>query len=165
MGTLLFFIDRKEINMRTLPPNEEKYYRFVIPSTRKKFLSNNKKFAKRNRVKLRADVMNFIADMLYTTLADPVYVYILFTQGYCYHFACILEHEFGGSIWWVPTTSHIVWKDENGVPYDIEGYRYELEPDEMILIEELEVLNDPKDVHVGLEGYRHRFRDLLGKYL
>lgn len=45
-----------------------------------------------------------------------------FRAGYCYYFAGILKSAFErGKICWAAPYSHIVWMDDNGCPYDIEG--------------------------------------------
>jgi hypothetical protein len=44
----------------------------------------------------------------------------VFMNGNCYYFAIILKHRFGGSIWYLPTANHFVWKYD-GVFYDVTG--------------------------------------------
>lgn len=45
-----------------------------------------------------------------------------FADGYCYHFAIILKNIFNrGEIVWAAPYGHIMWKDIDGVPYDIYG--------------------------------------------
>lgn len=45
-----------------------------------------------------------------------------FRAGYCWHFAMILKNVFErGEVCWAAPFGHIVWVDENGIPYDIEG--------------------------------------------
>lgn len=50
-----------------------------------------------------------------------------FRSGYCYHFACMLKCTFmRGEVCWAAPFGHIVWEDEDGEVYDVEGvYRGE----------------------------------------
>lgn len=49
-----------------------------------------------------------------------------FLNGYCYYFAAMLKTAFKrGEICWAAPSNHIVWMDENGVPYDIGGVTVE----------------------------------------
>lgn len=52
-----------------------------------------------------------------------------FAAGYCYHFAHILQATFRrGEVMWAAPFGHIVWMDETGVTYDIDGeYKGEAE--------------------------------------
>lgn len=53
--------------------------------------------------------------------SDPTNTIHLFTNGYCYAFAQILQATFGGGeICWVAPYSHFVWVYDN-IPYDING--------------------------------------------
>ena len=46
----------------------------------------------------------------------------LFRNGYCYYFAALLKEAFNrGQICWCAPYSHIVWLDDDGIAYDIEG--------------------------------------------
>lgn len=46
----------------------------------------------------------------------------LFRTGYCWHFAVMLHAAFErGKICWAAPFGHVVWVDEDGLPYDIEG--------------------------------------------
>lgn len=59
-------------------------------------------------------------------------LYQQFANGYCYYFACILKVAFNrGEICWAAPFGHIVWVDENGIPYDISGVN-ESETDDYI---------------------------------
>lgn len=45
-----------------------------------------------------------------------------FRAGYCWHFAHILKAVFyRGEVCWAAPFGHIVWRDKDGTPYDIEG--------------------------------------------
>ena len=59
-------------------------------------------------------------------------LYQQFASGYCYYFACMLKAAFNrGEICWGAPFGHIVWVDENGIPYDISGVN-ESETDDYI---------------------------------
>ena len=59
-------------------------------------------------------------------------LYQQFANGYCYYFACMLKAAFNrGEICWAAPFGHIVWVDENGIPYDISGVN-ESETDDYI---------------------------------
>lgn len=46
----------------------------------------------------------------------------LFSSGYCYHFALILQHCFKrGDVCLAYPFGYMVWRDVNGVVYGIEG--------------------------------------------
>lgn len=48
-----------------------------------------------------------------------------FRAGYCWHFAHLLKTTFGrGEVCWAAPFGHIVWVDDNGVPYDAEGANF-----------------------------------------
>ena len=45
-----------------------------------------------------------------------------FRAGYCYYFAVVLKTAFNrGEICWAAPFGHIIWVDEDGIGYDIEG--------------------------------------------
>lgn len=49
----------------------------------------------------------------------------LFRSGYCLHFAEMLKSTFQrGEVCWCAPFGHMVWMDEDGTPYDIEGINY-----------------------------------------
>lgn len=138
--------------------NQDAYINYLmtnIPSCRMDFMTQNENRSDRP---IRMDVLNFIADFLYNTGADPVSLATVFTSGYCYHFAVILQHEFGGTIRWLKNRSHMVWEDENGILYDIEGV-YEISPYDVVCsLEELETCTKRGEIEIsGLEEYRHRY--------
>lgn len=68
------------------------------------------------------EVLEFIADFLYMYGYSKVeFLQNLFTKGYCYYFANMLQTAFNrGTICYAYPYDHIVWYD-NGVAYDITG--------------------------------------------
>ena len=133
----------------------EEYLEYSVPKTREEFISQQIDPEYTDGLPVRMDVINFIADVLYATGADPISVHKLFACGFCYHFAVILHHEFGGSIKWLKGCSHIVWTDENDLAYDIEGFRNDLQYVEVLPIEELDEAAEGTE-YGGLESFRHR---------
>lgn len=90
----------------------------------KGFIDNNLRFYP----EANPAVLEFIANFLYhgvpevdlETSAESVRS--TFRAGYCYYFAVMLQAAFGrGEICWAAPFGHMVWMDENKVPYDIEG--------------------------------------------
>ena len=79
--------------------------------------------------KANETVLHFIADFNYhsVTFYDDLEqhcesIRVQYRAGYCYFFAMILKDAFGrGEICWAAPYSHIVWVDDDGIPYDIEG--------------------------------------------
>ena len=138
--------------------NFDKYFEYVksvVPEYRDAFMKDFEPgSAYVNGAPIRMDVINFIADMLYNTGADPRSIHVLFKCGYCYHFAVILEHEFGGRIMWVVGDSHLVWVDDNNLAYDIEGYRNDLTIDMLHSADDMDFDNNE------LESFRHRYLNL-----
>lgn len=79
---------------------------------------------------INEDVMHFITNFRthYSRFnnAEPVdqeeTIRHLFEGGYCYYFAHILKLAFNrGEVCWAVPFGHMVWVDDNGVSYDIEG--------------------------------------------
>lgn len=134
----------------------DEYLNFSVPKTREAFIAQQTNPEYTDGLPVRMDVINFIADMLYETGADPISVHKLFACGFCYHFAVILHHEFGGSIKWLKGCSHIVWTDENDLAYDIEGFRNDLQYVEVVPLEELD-REAERTGNGGLESFRHRY--------
>ena len=134
----------------------DEYLNFSVPKTREAFIARQTNPEYTDGLPVRIDVINFIADMLYETGADPISVHKLFACGFCYHFAVILQHEFGGSIKWMKGCSHIVWTDENNLAYDIEGFRNDLQYVEVVPLEELDKAAEGTE-YGGLESFRHRY--------
>lgn len=59
-------------------------------------------------------------------------LYQQFASGYCYYFAHMLQSAFNrGEVCWAAPYGHIVWVDENDIPYDISGVN-ESETDDYI---------------------------------
>lgn len=90
----------------------------------KSFIDNNLRF----HPNADKTVLQFIADFLYHGVPDVTLensaesVRSTFRAGYCYYFAVMLQAAFQrGTICWAAPFGHIVWVDENDVPYDIEG--------------------------------------------
>lgn len=72
--------------------------------------------------KINADVLEFIRKIrehkdhsgnMSESITD------LFASGYCYYFAVLLQHVYGGEICWVEGRGHIVWLDGNDLEHDI----------------------------------------------
>lgn len=69
----------------------------------------------------RKDVLSYIARTIYRTMDKPnceVHDYFDIND---YIFAVILKDRFGGTICVNTKTKHVVWQDENGIYYDIDG--------------------------------------------
>ena len=68
-------------------------------------------------------VLYFIFDMMYHEGEDnDEVIRHLFHNGYCYYFANMLKLAFNrGEVCWAAPFGHFVWKDDNGICYDIEG--------------------------------------------
>lgn len=45
----------------------------------------------------------------------------IFTSGYCYYFAIMLQDAFDGAIYLSPENNHIVWSEDQNLYYDITG--------------------------------------------
>lgn len=73
-------------------------------------------------------VLQFITDLtchIASTEEEWEVIRATFRGGYCYHFAAILKHIFKrGEICWAAPFGHLVWVDDNGVPYDVEGVNF-----------------------------------------
>ena len=64
------------------------------------------------------DVIQFIADINW----KDENAHDLFANGYCYYFAIMLQEAFHrGIICWHRNHGHIVWEDNTGIAYDIDG--------------------------------------------
>lgn len=88
------------------------------------FVNENLKYCK----DANKEVLYFIADFYYAngkTDEEAESLRKQFRAGYCYHFATILKDIFQrGEICWCAPISHIVWCDDDGTPYDIEGVNF-----------------------------------------
>lgn len=72
---------------------------------------------------VREEVLHFIGSLV-THLNTPEStscIESVFSSGYCYYFALMLQHNFGGDIMWHYGYSHIVWLDSDEIAYDIHG--------------------------------------------
>lgn len=69
-----------------------------------------------------ADVLDFIASVYHHRMYGCESRRNLFRAGYCLYFALMLQRAFdrGEAVVTYPL-GHVVWQDENGVCYDIEG--------------------------------------------
>ena len=68
------------------------------------------------------DVISFIAEVLYDKRNETDNIRSFFRAGYCYHFASMLLHTFQRGILCIAEPyGHIVWRDDDGLTYDIEG--------------------------------------------
>ena len=78
---------------------------------------------------VRTEVLQFIAEFRDASKelgTDDMGVVSVFTCGYCYYFAVILKTAFNrGRICIADPYDHIVWVDDNGTAYDIDGVNYE----------------------------------------
>lgn len=96
----------------------------------------------------RKDVIEFIADILYHSNPDESEeVRLLFSAGYCYYFAKMLQDAFGGEVCWHRGYGHIVWKDETDCCYDINGVFDDYYENDIVSLSEL---------GQDLENFRHR---------
>ena len=92
-----------------------------------------------------------------------------FANGFCYHFALMLKGLFNrGEIVWAAPFGHIMWKDIDGVPYDIYG-AYGSEYEYLIPIKYLG--DDIKDfTHLSSDNKRigtskERIQEIIDNYL
>lgn len=87
------------------------------------------------QLSLNADpeVIDFIIDILtHNGMDTSECTRRLFRNGYCYYFAHMLGIAFRrGTVCWAAPFGHFVWKDDNGIAYDIEGI-YQGEADYLI---------------------------------
>ena len=84
------------------------------------------------------DVINFIANIIFKPSCDRESIINLFENGYCYYFAVILKTAFNrGEICWHRNFGHIVWKDDDDTPYDINGPFYDYKEGDLLPVEKL----------------------------
>lgn len=88
------------------------------------FVRDKKQFVN-TQVKAGADraVAGFIANfLLHERPENTECVRALFQSGYCYYFAHMLRTAFNrGTVCWAAPFGHVVWLDDDGTPYDVEG--------------------------------------------
>ena len=69
-------------------------------------------------------VLQFIYDFrtMQKSEAAEDAIYTQFESGYCYYFAHMLKLAFKrGEVCWAAPYGHMVWVDDDGIPYDISG--------------------------------------------
>ena len=69
-------------------------------------------------------VLHFIYDFrtMQKSEAAEEAIYTQFESGYCYYFAHMLKLAFKrGEVCWAAPYGHMVWVDDDGIPYDISG--------------------------------------------
>lgn len=95
------------------------------------------------------DVITFISDFLYKKTPhvsdgdSSDVIYQLFGCKYCYYFACILKIAFNrGDVCWHKGHGHIVWRDDNGVAYDIGGVFEDYGDGDLIPVETIGTIVD-----------------------
>lgn len=92
-----------------------------------------------------ADVVNFIADVLYKGGNESEAIADLFGNGYCYYFACMLQDAFRrGTVCWLLNHSHIVWVDTDGTAWDVNGVYDDYGEGELVPISDM--LEDDLDL-------------------
>lgn len=70
----------------------------------------------------KEEVVRFIAEILYDARNDQDAIRSFFRAGYCYYFANLLQTAFHrGIICQAEPYGHMVWVDEDGCAYDVEG--------------------------------------------
>ena len=88
-------------------------------TSREEFIEN---YTTNRYQKFNKDVVTFIADILYDGRNKDGSIRSFFRAGYCYYFAAMLKDAFGrGTLCVAEPYGHIVWMDEDGCAYDIEG--------------------------------------------
>lgn len=102
-------------NWRKIEKEKERWLNFYL---------NNEAYKNVNM-----NVLQFIADITFFPNLDCTTdgcIDHLFSNGYCYYFAQMLNTAFsGGTVCWSVDRGHIVWLDgtdlQNDIPYDITG--------------------------------------------
>lgn len=86
--------------------------------SKENFIASHKKC----NPKADEQVLGFIADFMWHQPNAVKSMSDQFLSGYCYYFAVMLKTAFGrGEICWAAPYGHIVWVDDNHVPYDAGG--------------------------------------------
>lgn len=69
-----------------------------------------------------SEVLGFIDRFYESFVGDREHLRQLYRSGYCWHFAHMLRDTFNrGTVCLAAPFSHMVWVDDNGAPYDVEG--------------------------------------------
>lgn len=107
-------------------------------------------------------VLNFINDIVhYPTRKLDVSDQVdhMFCAGYCYYFAVMLKAAFQrGEVCWSVNQGHIVWKDNNGIAYDITGVYEdysELRPVEYLGDTIIDFMHNGFTYHTRCEEFSH----------
>lgn len=114
------------------------------------------------------DVITFIANFLYADKKGSETVYNLFAAGYCYYFAKILQEAFNrGEICWHRNHGHIVWRDTDGIAYDIGGVFEDYNEADLLPAEESlgDMIVDFKHTDEKFNCGDNRFHDWAEHYL
>ena len=101
-------------------------------------------------------VLQFIYDFrtMQKSEAAEAAIYTQFESGYCYYFAHMLKLAFKrGEVCWAAPYGHMVWVDDDGVPYDISGVDYSDEA----------FLERSKQIRQIIHDIRRRFWRYLSK--
>lgn len=139
--------------VRLVLQNSDKDLKIIFERARQlqRLVTENKHYAPN----ADASVLRFIGNFLFHGVPEiPLEtscesVRSTFRAGYCYYFAIMLRAAFQrGRVCHAHPFSHIVWVDDNGVPYDVEGV-YFGEADRFVPIECLDDIESFK--HVGME--------------
>lgn len=118
-------------------------------------------------IKADKQVIDFIANFLYANESISDSVYELFASKYCYYFAVMLKEAFDrGDICWHRNHGHIVWRDINGIAYDIGGVFYDYEIGDLLPVEDslCDMIVDFKHNGEKYEIYSTRFQDWCHHY-
>lgn len=112
-------------------------------------------------------VIEFIANFIYANEQISDGVYDLFASGYCYYFAVMLKEAFNrGDICWHRNHGHIVWRDNDGIAYDIGGVFYDYEEDDLLPVRDSlrTMIYDFKHNGESFRAYDPKFRDWAKHY-
>lgn len=108
--------------------SKEDYEKGIIQNAWKENLkAHNEKIVKK-WPEVDLAVLTFITELTcsYAVTEDAYEIMrSTFRAGYCWHFAHLLKDTFGrGEVCWAAPFGHMVWVDENDVPYDAEGANF-----------------------------------------
>lgn len=110
-------------------------------------------------------VLTFI-EKLKNSNEYPDIIEYYFRRGYCYYFAIMLQAAFNrGKVCWCCPLGHIVWVDDDGTPYDVEGINHS-ECEAYIPIEYIgDAINDFKHVEgIAYNISKKEIYDIYKKY-